>query len=251
MLPFLNIFGVAIAFPPLLLIIGIWLGASLAEKHASQYKITGDTLFNLIFTGLVAYIIGGRLSYALQHPAAFSDNWLNLVSRNSGLFDMLGGMVVALIAMVVFGQRKNLQVWSTLDAITPALAVFMLALPLANLASGEAFGAPSELPWSIDLWGASRHPVQLYEAAAAGLILWGIWPAKPSKSTFPGSAFLQFTAFSAVSRLFFEAFRGSSVVFTSLNLRTAQVIAWVVLAAAVWLYQSRRASDGIDNEPAQ
>ncbi len=53
----------------------------------------------------------------------------------------------------------------------------MLAVPLANLASGDAFGAPSSLPWAIELWGAARHPVQIYEAVAAGLILWVCRPA--------------------------------------------------------------------------
>lgn len=240
MLPFLNLFGVAIAFPPLIVILGLWLGASLAEKHASKHKLAGETLFNMIFTGLAAYIIGGRLSYAVQHPSAFSDNLINLISRNFGLFDVLGGLIVALIAVVIYAQRKKLPLWPTLDGVTPALAVFMLALPLANLASGNAFGAPSELPWAIELWGAARHPVQLYEALGAALILWVVWPGRTQNITFAGSTFLQFTAFSALARLFFEGFRGNSVVFTPLSLRTAQAAAWVVLAAAFWLYHFQR-----------
>jgi prolipoprotein diacylglyceryl transferase len=248
MLPFINLFGVAIAFPPLVLIIGIWLGASLAEKYATRHKVAPETVFNLIFTGLVAYIIGGRLSYALQNPAAFADNLLNLFSRNFGLFDVLGGLIVALIAMLVYAQRKDLTFWPTLDAVTPTIAVFMLALPLANLASGDAFGAPSELPWAIELWGASRHPVQLYEALGAGLILWAFWPGRLVKASFDGSIFLQFAGFSALARVFFEAFRGSSVVFTPLDLRIAQVLSWLALAAAIWLYHTKRKAQGAVNE---
>jgi prolipoprotein diacylglyceryltransferase len=248
MLPFLNLFGVAIAFPPLIMLVGIWLGASLAEKHAAKQKLAGDILFNLIFTGLAAYLVGGRLSYAIQHPSAFSDNLLNLFSRNFGLFDPIGGLVVALIAVVIYGQRKGLKLWPTLDAVTPTLAVLMLALPLANLASGEAYGAPSELPWAIELWGTSRHPVQLYEALGGAVILWAFWPGKPVKSLFAGSIFLQFVGFSALARLFFEAFRGNSVVFTPLDLRSSQVIAWLVLTAAVWLYHTQRTAHGAENE---
>jgi phosphatidylglycerol:prolipoprotein diacylglycerol transferase len=248
MLPFLNIFGVAIAFPPLLVIIGIWFGASLAEKHAARHKLSGELVFNLIFTALIAYIIGGRLSYAIQHPSAFSGNLLNLISRNTGLFDPFGGALIALIAVVVFGQRKNLELWPTLDSITPALAVAMLALPLANLASGEAYGAPSNHPWAIELWGASRHPVQLYEALGAALILWAVWPGK-SSNIFPGSQFLQFTVYSALARLFFEGFRGNSLVITSLNFRAPQVIAWMLLAVALWLYFNRRPTEKTQAQP--
>lgn len=243
MLPFLNIFGVAIAFPPLVLIIGIWLGASLAEKYASEHKISGSQLFNLIFTVLAAYIIGGRLSYAIQHPSAFADNLLNLVSRNFGLFDPLGGLVIGSIAGLIYGQRKKLPLWPTLDALTPALAVFMLAIPLANLTSGEAFGAPSDLPWAIEMWGMTRHPVQIYEALAAGLILWKFWPGREKPKIIPGSVFTRFMGMTALARLAFEGLRGNSLVITSLNLRVAQLAAWLVLSLAVWFYQSLRAAD--------
>jgi prolipoprotein diacylglyceryltransferase len=242
MLPFLNIFGAAIAFPPLVLITGIWVGASLAEKHAAKHKISGSQLFNLIFTALAAYIIGGRLSYAIQHPSAFADNLLSVFSRNFGLFDPLGGIAVGLIAGLIYGQRKKLPLWPTLDALTPALALFMLAVPLANLASGEAFGAPSDLPWAIELWGISRHPVQVYEALAAGLILLVIWPGKEKSKTVSGLMFTQFVGMSALARLVFEGLRGNSLVITSLNLRIAQLAAWLLLAIAMWFYQSRRAT---------
>ncbi|MEN8240677.1 MAG: prolipoprotein diacylglyceryl transferase family protein [Chloroflexota bacterium] len=247
MLPFLNLFGVAIAFPPLVLILGIWLGANLSEKHAAKHGISGDQIFNLIFTGLAAYIVGGRLSYAAQHPSAFSDNLLSIFSRNFGLFDPLGGFVIGLIAIVIYGQRKKLAAWQTLDAITPALAVVLLALPLANLASGEAFGAVSELPWAIELWGATRHPVQLYEALAAGLILWQIWPGRIQKGETAGLEFLRLLSYSAFARLLFEGFRGSSVAVSSLNLRVAQLAAWLTLAGALWLYHSRKTRPEVKN----
>jgi phosphatidylglycerol:prolipoprotein diacylglycerol transferase len=233
MMPFLNLFGVAIAFPPLIVLVGIWLGSSLAEKHADRFKVPASELFNLIFIGLAAFVLGGRLGYAAQHPAAFVDAPLNLLSRNFGLFDPFSGAALGVIAAVVYGQRKNLKLWPTLDALTPAIAVFMLAVPLANLASGSAFGAPTNLPWGISLWGETRQPVQIYEALAAGMILVLLWPAKAKKNARPGNYFLQFVAASALARLFFEGLRGSSPV-TVLNLRVYQLVAWVVLAAALW-----------------
>jgi phosphatidylglycerol:prolipoprotein diacylglycerol transferase len=233
MLPFLNIFGVALAFPPLLLITGLWLGAYLAEKHAHKHGVQPETIYNLVFVGLVAYILGGRLGFAAQHPSAFIEDPISLLSRNFGLFDPLSGTVVGLIAVVIYGQRKNLKFWPALDALTPALAALMLAVPLANFASGSAYGSPSQVPWAIELWGMPRHPVQLYEAAAAGLILYAVWPGKRSLSSAAGLAFLQFLAYTALARLFFEGFRGSSPV-TFLDLRIAQLVAWVILAVVLW-----------------
>ena len=239
MLPYINIFGAAIAFSPLIILMGIWVGISMAEKHAPRHNLSPDVLYNLIFIGLVAYVLGGRLGYAAQNPSAFAEDLLSLFSRNFGLFDPISGAVVGLIAVVIYGQRKQLDLWQTLDALTPALAVLMIASPLANLASGNGFGAPSSLPWAIRLWGEFRHPVQIYEAIGAAVILWAILPAirKPTRN---GMNFLTFTAYTALARLFFEGFRGSSPV-TVLGLRTVQLAAWVILALALWqIYQIRR-----------
>ena len=244
MLPFLNIFGAAIAFPPLVILAGLWFGATLADKHASKDRFAPETIFNLIFTAFAAYIIGVRLGYAAQNPSAFSQDPISLVSRNFGLFDPLSGAAVALIAALIFGQRKQLRLLPTLEALTPAFAVFMLALPLANFASGNAYGAPSQLPWAVELWGLARHPVQLYEAAAAGLIVWLVWPGK-REAPLDGIPFLQFFAYSSLARLLFEAFRGSSPILF-LDLRLAQVIAWTLLAGSLWgIYKLKQPSSSI------
>jgi len=241
MLPFLNIFGAAIAFPPLIILAGLWIGATLADKHAPKDRFAPEAIFNLIFVAFAAYIIGGRLGYAAQNPSAFSQDPISLVSRNFGLFDPLSGAALALIAALIFGQRKQFTLLPTLDALTPAFAVFMLALPLANFASGNAFGAPSQLPWAVELWGMARHPVQLYEAIGAGLIVWLVWPGK-RETAMDGIGFFQFLAYSALARLIFEAFRGSSPILF-FDLRAAQIVAWIILAGSLWgIYKLKQSS---------
>ena len=80
------------------------------------------------------------------------------------------------------------------------------------------------------------HPAQIYEAIGAGLILWFFWPSRIAKKFMPGTIFLQFIAASAFARLFFEVFRGDSLV-TVYNLRWAQIIAWLIAAAFWGLHQ--------------
>ncbi len=72
-------------------------------------------------------------------------------------------------------QTRTLEVTlanASQKAITNA-AVMMITLDLANLASGNAYGAPARLAWSIYLWGEWHHPCQIYETlAAAGVLVW-------------------------------------------------------------------------------
>ena len=72
---------------------------------------------------------------------------------------------------------------------------------------------------------------QIYELIAALLIVGWIWFRKADSR--PGILFLTFAALTAAARLFLEAFRGDSTLIFG-GLRLAQIIAWVVLAAALF-----------------
>ncbi|MEJ2759668.1 MAG: hypothetical protein P8046_14405, partial [Anaerolineales bacterium] len=70
MLPYINVFGAAIAFAPLITLVGIWLGASLTERYIQRFRLPIEVFYNLIFIVMIAFAVGGRLGYAVQHPSA-------------------------------------------------------------------------------------------------------------------------------------------------------------------------------------
>jgi prolipoprotein diacylglyceryltransferase len=232
MFPTIQIGPLSVQAPGLILIIGIWLGLFVAEKLAPRFHASGKNLYDLIFIGLVSGIVGARLSFALQEPSIFQDRPLNLLSLTPSMLDPTGGAAVALIAMLIYGNRKKIALWSTLDALTPFLAVMSLALSLSHLASGNAYGVPTSLPWGIQLWGAQRHPTQIYEIIAAGLILgWICFQAL--KHTLPtGRTISQFVALTAGAQLLIMGFRGDQVL-RVFGLRGDQVAAWFILGAAL------------------
>ncbi len=233
MLPILQIGPLALQTPGLMYLLGLWFGLSLAEKFAPRRGISPDALYNLVFTGLIAGIVGARLGYVLLNAGAFLASPLSLISLNPGLLDPFSGFAAALMAALIYGARKKLGFWNALDALTPFFAVFMIGAALANIASGAAFGLETSLPWGIELWGAKRHPTQFYELGGAIVIL--LWLGRLSKGPeLPsGRLFLVFLALTAGARLFFEAFRGDSALILG-GIRVAQVIAWLALAGALW-----------------
>ncbi|NOY97761.1 MAG: prolipoprotein diacylglyceryl transferase [Chloroflexi bacterium] len=233
MFPTLQIGPLSLQTPGLMLLLAVWLGLTLSERYAARHDVSPDTLYNLVFTALIAGVLGGRIVYAARFPSAFANSPLSLLSLNPGLFDVTGGLAAALLGAIIFGQRKELSLWPTLDALTPFFAVLVIGVGLSHLASGEAFGVETGLPWGIELWGARRHPTQIYEILAALLTLGLIWPKQADSQSPAGSRFLTFAALTAGARLFLEAFRGDSTLIFN-GLRTAQLAAWVVLAAALW-----------------
>jgi phosphatidylglycerol:prolipoprotein diacylglycerol transferase len=227
----------------ILLVAALWIGLALAEKRAARHRLSKEALNNIVYYSLFGYILGGRLLYALANFSAFAASPLSLFSLNLDLFDPLAALSVAVLVGVVYGSRQKLPLWPALDALTPLFALIAIGLALSHLAAGTAFGAPTGLPWGIELWNATRHPAQLYELIASILIFGFLWFLKTDSPA--GSEFLVFAALTAGARLFLEAFRGDSTLIFG-SLRLAQLIAWTVLAGALFAFESRQRSGEAD-----
>jgi len=226
----------------ILLIIALWLGLALAEKRAERHGITKEQLNNVSFYSLFGYILGGRALFALANISSFAQSPLNLFSINIDLFDPIGGLVVAILVGLIYGQRQKLPLWGTLDSLTPLFATLAIGLSLSHLAAGTAFGSPTTFPWGIELWNATRHPTQIYELLASILTFSLVWSQKANSP--PGIPFLTFAALTAGSRLFLEAFRGDSTLMFG-GLRIAQIITWIILAVTLFMIESIKRKEKI------
>lgn len=238
----------ALFAPPrhfILIVAALWIGLWLAEKRSERHGVSKEQLNSLTFYSLLAYILGGRLLFALANLSAFTHSPFSLFSPNPDLFDPLGGLAAAVVTGLVYGQRGGLQLWDTLDALTPAFAVLACGVWLAHLTAGTAFGSPTSLPWGIEMWNDVRHPVQIYGIIASLLILG--WLLLPKRDLVPGLIFLHFMALTAGAQLFLEAFRGERTLVLG-GLRLAQITAWALLAAALVLGETvrKRQSSAVD-----
>jgi len=233
MLPYLPLGPFLLQTSGLALLVGVWIGMILAEKQAKKLKLNPELIYNLIFIGLVAGIVGSRLAYAARYLSAYLEDPLSLFSLNPNTLAPTDGLIIGLLAAVLYGQRKALPLRPTLDVLAPGLAALLVFVGLANLLSGNAFGAPTQAPWAIYLWEEYRHPTQVYQMLAALGVLILVWKGPVGK---PGAGvnFLLTIALLAAVRLFLEAFRGDSLIWPG-GFRAAQVISLLVLAATLWL----------------
>lgn len=252
MLPVLQIGPLAVQVPGLVMLLGLWLGINLAERHASKHGINPPHLDNLILIALVSGVVGSRLVYAGRYPAAFAASPLSLFSLNPGLLDPLGGAAIGLITALIYGNRKKMRLLPTLDALVPLLAVLALAQGVSHLASGNAFGSATDLPWGIQLWGEKRHPSQVYEILIAMVILLIFAPGRAVFLRWkPGTYFFVFVSASSAGYLFLEAFRGDSTLMAG-GLRLEQIYVWTVLALSLisWIWLDKISTSSRPEEPA-
>jgi prolipoprotein diacylglyceryl transferase len=244
MMPILQVGPFAVQLPGLILLAGVWVGALLAEREAPWRGVSKAEISNLTFIALVVGLVGAKLWYVLRYLEVYLDEPLAMLSLNPGTIAPLEGAVTGLIAAIIYGQRRHMRLWPTLDVLTPGLAGVMVFVGLSNLASGDAFGAATQLPWGIELWGEMRHPSQLYNVGMGLIVVLAIWRIKQLKA-FPGFAFLAWLLMAAVVRLFLEAFRGDSLIIFG-GFRQGQLLS--ILLMAISLIALRLRADRVPAE---
>ena len=201
-----------------------------AGRAAKRLGLRDDDVSNMAFLGLIFGLIGARLGYVIQYWSIYRTDLGAIFALNFNTLSPVAGIIVGCVAAAWYARRKGIAHRRLLDALTPGLIVFAAGLALADLASGDGYGASAQLPWSIDLWGEWRHPTQVYDLLAAiiiGLVIWR------SSRPFDGARFGLFVALYAASHLLLETFHGDSA--TLADIRMVQIWSLVVLVVALWL----------------
>jgi len=236
-IPVIHIGRVALQLPGLTLLFGFWAATWLAAREAKRLGLKEDDVYTPAFLAAMAGIVGARLWYVGAHWEAFAGDPIDIVALNLSTLDGAGGLLIGLSVGGAYAWLKKLISACWLDALSPGAALMIAAVSLANLFSGEAYGAPSTLPWSIMLWDTERHPTQLYEMLAAlattGVLLFAL--RRQSKA---GTGTLLFLALYSGQRVFLEAFRVEGWLLPG-GWRAVQVIGLIALGASLFVLSRR------------
>jgi len=136
--------------------------------------IPTPTRWTVIAGAAVGAAIGSKLVAWMERPAEL---WAHLsdpawlMGGKSIVGGLLGGLLGVEIAKKIGGETRSTGDLFVLP-LCLGIAVGRIGCFLAGLAD-ETYGVETSLPWGVDFGdGVRRHPSQLYEIAALGLIAW-------------------------------------------------------------------------------
>jgi phosphatidylglycerol---prolipoprotein diacylglyceryl transferase len=182
---------------------------------------------------LIAAALGGRLWYGLLS--------LELYGAAPGLFlaprlaelAWPGALLAGGAAGWLWARRRGAPVAALVDAAALALPPALALAALGMLLSGEAFGTPTSLPWAVPLFGAMRHPTQLYYALAA-LAAW-LWLRRATGGGLPAGALAaRLLVANGLAMLLVEALRADALTLAG-GVRATQLFGLAALLAGLWL----------------
>lgn len=234
MLQVVDIGPFALRTAQLLIIVGLAISLEVITRYATQRNANSQSLQNSLWIGFIVFLLGSRLSYVALNWSVFQSDpgaWISLTPQ---ALSPAGGVALVAVALIVYTIRGNIPLRPLLDLFAPGIAVLIIFVNLAFLAEGDYFGTESGLPWAIDLWGADRHPTQVY-AVIGGIITLISWMRWQNWFIFSGQGFLLVVAGNALTWLLVSMLLAAPTILFN-QYRREQVVMWAVLVVIAFLW---------------
>ncbi|MGY2047457.1 prolipoprotein diacylglyceryl transferase [Methylobacterium sp. JK268] len=227
-IPFPAINPVAVAIGPIAIkwyalayiagLVGGWFYAKRLVAAASLWgpvrRPSGADIDDLIVWVALGVVLGGRIGYVLFYNfGAYLANPSEILAIWRGGMSFHGGFLGAVLALVLFARARALSPFALLDLAAVVVPIGLFFGRLANFVNGELWGRPApDFPYAVVFPTGGplpRHPSQLYEAGAEGLILFCLMAVAARRFGFrrPGLLGGIFTIGYAVARTTCEFFR--------------------------------------------
>jgi phosphatidylglycerol---prolipoprotein diacylglyceryl transferase len=168
----------AIRWYSMMYVVGYVLGYRLVLKRieSGRSNLTRGDLDNLIWYLVVGMLPGARLIYVLVYGRGeYAAHPLEVFAVWQGGLSFHGAIMGMTAAIILFARRYRFPVLAITDVVALCGTPGLFFGRIGNFINGELYGRPSTVPWAMifpsDPLHVPRHPSQLYEAFAEGVLL--------------------------------------------------------------------------------
>ena len=231
MAPVIQIGPATLQSSILALIFALWLGTAIAEREGKRRGLSGDDAWNAVALAGAVTLIAARLVYVLQNITVYANDWRGIFSLTPATLSLDYGALFGMAAALAYAQHRKIPLARFADAFAPGALVAIAIIACGQFLSGDAYGARSDLPWAVQLYGDPRQPVQLYDALAALIGFVIVWRAA-RRQWVDGSIALIAVAWYSAARVVIDAYRGDATLLPG-GYGATQVVALGVLLVAL------------------
>src|SRR5919205_4112270 len=168
----------AVRWYGIMYLVGYVVGFHIARARIARglVAMTQRDLDALVGYLVVGMLLGARLVYAVVYePGHYLDDPLEFFRLWHGGLSFHGAVIGMTVACLLFARARRVPFWQVADTLALAGTPGLFFGRIGNFINGELYGRPSNVPWAMifptDPLSLPRHPSQLYEAVAEGIIL--------------------------------------------------------------------------------
>ena len=161
-------------------LVGIISAWWLIKRNVKQNNIplTRENIEDLVFDVTMGIILGGRLGYVLFYgTSVFWEHPLQILAIWNGGMSFHGGIVGVILALWYFARQVKMPFLRVTDLVVLYVPIGIFLGRLANFINDELWGRVTTVSWAVRFPNGGylpRHPSQIYEALAEGVLMFVI-----------------------------------------------------------------------------
>ncbi|MFQ7528395.1 MAG: prolipoprotein diacylglyceryl transferase [Mediterraneibacter gnavus] len=248
----ISIFGFEIAYYGIIIGTAILLGFVIATAEAKRTGQDPENYLDMGMIGVVFGIIGARLYYVIFSWDMYKDNLLEILNIREGGLAIYGGVIAAVLTVIIAAKVKHLSAPQIFDTIALALLNGQMLGRWGNFFNREAFGEytdslfamrlPIDAVRSSDVTEQMRmhiqsiggveyiqvHPTFLYESLWCCALLIILFVYRKHKK-YEGELFLLYMFGYGLGRVWIEGLRTDQLILPVVGLPVSQLLAGVLV----------------------
>lgn len=261
----IDLFGIEIAYYGIIIGTAILLGFWIAAREAKRTGQNPENYLDMGIIGVIAGIVGARLYYVIFSWDMYKDNLLDIFNLREGGLAIYGGVIAAVISVLVLAKVKHLSAPQIFDTIAMALLNGQMLGRWGNFFNREAFGGytdslfamrlPLDAVRSSDVTEQMRrhieridgvsyiqvHPTFLYESLWCMVLLIILFAYRKHKK-YEGELFLMYLFGYGLGRFWIEGLRTDQLLLPGVGIAVSQLLAGVIVVGtgAAMLYLRKK-----------
>lgn len=260
----IDLFGIEIAYYGIIIGTAILLGFWIAAREAKRTGQNPENYLDMGIIGVIAGIVGARLYYVIFSWDMYKDNLLDIFNLREGGLAIYGGVIAAVISVLVLAKVKHLSAPQIFDTIAMALLNGQMLGRWGNFFNREAFGGytdslfamrlPLDAVRSSDVTEQMRrhieridgvsyiqvHPTFLYESLWCMVLLIILFAYRKHKK-YEGELFLMYLFGYGLGRFWIEGLRTDQLLLPGVGIAVSQLLAGAIVVGtgAAMLYREK------------
>ena len=261
----IDLFGIEIAYYGIIIGTAILLGFWIAAREAKRSGQNPENYLDMGIIGVIAGIVGARLYYVIFSWDMYKDNLLDIFNLREGGLAIYGGVIAAVISVLVLAKVKHLSAPQIFDTIAMALLNGQMLGRWGNFFNREAFGGytdslfamrlPLDAVRSSDVTEQMRrhieridgvsyiqvHPTFLYESLWCMVLLIILFAYRKHKK-YEGELFLMYLFGYGLGRFWIEGLRTDQLLLPGVGIAVSQLLAGAIVVGtgAAMLYLRKK-----------
>lgn len=250
-----TVFGFEIAYYGIIIGMAILIGFAIASAEAKRTGQNPEDYLDMGIIGVICGIAGARIYYVIFSWETYKDDLLSILNLREGGLAIYGGIIGAILAVLVCAKIKKLSAPQILDTVAMALVNGQMLGRWGNFFNREVFGEYTDsllamrLPVdavrrqdiSEKMWqnletieGVSyiqAHPTFLYESLWCAAVLLLLFFYRKHKRR-EGELFLLYLFGYGLGRIWIEEIRTDQLFLPGTTLPVSQLLAGVMVVGA-------------------